>query len=138
MHLYYNLTVDFGAAVLLPGDQYGIGMTFNDGDEDSPGQKGWVGLGTHSIVFGKTPTETALFFLVEPPPMGVPGDANGDGKVDAADLNIVGGNWRMVVAGGIADGDFDENGIVDAADLNTLGGNWQFGVAAPLNDGNDN
>ena len=27
------------------------------------GQKGWGGLGAHSIVFGKTPAETALVTL---------------------------------------------------------------------------
>ena len=61
----------------------------------------------------------------------VAGDANGDGVVNAADLNVVGGNWQMEVAGGIADGDFNEDGFVDASDLNILGGNWQFGVGNP-------
>ena len=42
------------------GTQLGIGMAINDGDEDTPGQQGWVGLGAHSIVFGKTPSEVAL------------------------------------------------------------------------------
>lgn len=66
--------------------------------------------------------------------VGVPGDANGDGKVNAADLNVLGGNWQMEVANGIADGDFNEDGSVNAADLNILGGNWQFGVGeAALN-----
>ena len=58
----------------------------------------------------------------------VPGDANGDGKVDALDLNTLGVNWQQNVAGGIAEGDFDESGFVDAADLNILGTNWLFGV----------
>lgn len=64
----------------------------------------------------------------------VPGDADGDGQVDASDLNILGVNWQQEVANGIAGGDFDESGFVDAADLNILGTNWQFGVGeAPLN-----
>ena len=64
----------------------------------------------------------------------VPGDANGDGKVDAMDLNVVGLNWQMTVdPPGAANGDFDESGFVDAGDLNILALNWQFGVAAPLN-----
>jgi hypothetical protein len=58
----------------------------------------------------------------------VPGDANGDGTVDALDLNTLGVNWQQNVAGGIAEGDFDESGFVDAADLNILGTNWLFGV----------
>ena len=45
------------------GTQFGLGMAINDGDEDTPGQKGWGGLGAHSIVFGKSPEETALVTL---------------------------------------------------------------------------
>jgi hypothetical protein len=45
------------------GTQFGLGMAINDGDELTPGQKGWGGLGAHSIVFGKTPTDTALVTL---------------------------------------------------------------------------
>lgn len=62
-----------------------------------------------------------------PPP--VSGDTNGDGKVDAVDLNVVGINWQMTVdPPGPANGDFDNSGFVDASDLNILGVNWQFGV----------
>jgi hypothetical protein len=38
-------------------------MAINDGDELTPGQKGWGGLGAHAIVHGKTPSETALVTL---------------------------------------------------------------------------
>jgi len=40
-------------------------MAINDGDAGAGqnGQKGWGGLGAHSIVFGKTPQETALITL---------------------------------------------------------------------------
>jgi hypothetical protein len=62
---------------LTAGTQFGLGMAINDGDgyvnADSgtvygqgagqQGQKGWGGLGAHAIVFGKTPTETALVTL---------------------------------------------------------------------------
>lgn len=50
-------------APLTVGTQFGLGMAINDGDELTPGQKGWGGLGAHSIVFGKTPSETALITL---------------------------------------------------------------------------
>ncbi len=50
-------------APLLPGTQFGLGMAINDGDKDTPGQRGWGGLGAHAIVFGKTPGETALITL---------------------------------------------------------------------------
>ncbi len=48
---------------LTSGVQFGLGMAINDGDEQTPGQKGWGGLGAHSIVHGKTPQETALVTL---------------------------------------------------------------------------
>jgi hypothetical protein len=48
---------------LAPGVQFGLGMAINDGDEATPGQKGWGGLGAHSIVHGKTPRDTALVTL---------------------------------------------------------------------------
>ncbi|MEO8429080.1 MAG: sugar-binding protein, partial [Verrucomicrobiota bacterium] len=52
-------------APLTVGTQFGLGMAINDGDNGpgQAGQKGWGGLGAHSIVFGKTPTETALVTL---------------------------------------------------------------------------
>ncbi|MEM7385388.1 MAG: sugar-binding protein, partial [Verrucomicrobiota bacterium] len=52
---------------LTGGVQFGLGMAINDGDKDTPGQKGWGGLGAHSIVFGKSPEETALVTLADPP-----------------------------------------------------------------------
>jgi hypothetical protein len=50
-------------APLQAGTRFGLGMAINDGDELTPGQKGWGGLGAHSIVFGKTPAQTALITL---------------------------------------------------------------------------
>ena len=54
-------------AALDAGVQFGLGMAVNDGDQDTPGQKGWGGLGAHALVFGKTPSETALVTLVPEP-----------------------------------------------------------------------
>jgi hypothetical protein len=59
---------------LTNGTQFGLGMAINDGDgalvngvqygeAGQEGQKGWGGLGCHAIVFGKTPSETALVTL---------------------------------------------------------------------------
>ncbi len=53
-----------------------------------------------------------------------PGDVNGDGHTDVADLNIIGRNWRMS-GKTMADGDLTGDGNVDAADLNILAINWQ-------------
>ena len=52
-----------GLSELKGGVRFGLGMAINDGDKETPGQKGWGGLGAHAIVFGKTPSETALVTL---------------------------------------------------------------------------
>ena len=52
-----------GFDTLELGTQFGLGMAINDGDEETPGQKGWGGLGVHSIVHGKDPDQTALVTL---------------------------------------------------------------------------
>ena len=58
------------------------------------------------------------------------GDINGDGHVDAADLNIIGINWRM--SGKTKEeGDLTGDGVVDAADLNELGVFWQTWLPMP-------
>ncbi len=57
-----------GLTGLGAGTQFGLGMAINDGDQLTPGQRGWGGLGAHSIVFGKSPGETALMTLAAPPP----------------------------------------------------------------------
>ncbi len=76
----YEIKLPVGAlgltAPLTNGLQFGLGMAINDGDgyldtssgiqyghAGQEGQKGWGGLGAHSIVFGKTPSETALVTL---------------------------------------------------------------------------
>ncbi|MFM1944948.1 MAG: hypothetical protein RI897_3930 [Verrucomicrobiota bacterium] len=45
------------------GVRFGLGMAINDGDQEAPGQQGWGGLGAHALVFGKSPSETALVTL---------------------------------------------------------------------------
>jgi len=81
-----------GLAELKGGVRFGLGMAINDGDKDTPGQKGWGGLGAHAIVFGKTPSETALVTLatsndIEPgkeyyTANPTPGDITLDGELD--------------------------------------------------------
>lgn len=56
-----------GIDELTPGLQFGLGVAVNDGDETTPGQKGWGGLGPHALVFGKSPSETAQVTLVPEP-----------------------------------------------------------------------
>ena len=64
-----------GLETLAAGVQFGLGMAINDGDQDTPGQRGWGGLGAHALVFGKSPSETALITLAAPPP---PREQNND------------------------------------------------------------
>ena len=52
-----------GIENLQLGTQFGLGMAINDGDETTPGQKGWGGLGAHALVHGKSPEQTALVTL---------------------------------------------------------------------------
>ena len=40
---------------------FGLGFAINDGDPSETGQGGWSGFGPHSMVFGQSPSETALF-----------------------------------------------------------------------------
>jgi len=56
-----------GFSDLTSGLQFGLGASINDGDEATPGQKGWSGLGPHALVFGKTTSEAALITLVPEP-----------------------------------------------------------------------
>ena len=58
----------------------------------------------------------------------LPGDANLDGKVDAADLNVLAQNWQRSDGVDWEGGDFTGDGRVDAADLNVLAQNWLAGI----------
>ncbi len=60
-----------------------------------------------------------------------PGDANGDGMVNLADLQILGDNWQSTTATW-AQADFTGDGNVNLADLQILGDNWGFGVGADI------
>jgi RHS repeat-associated protein len=58
----------------------------------------------------------------------IPGDATGDGSVDAFDLNVMASHWQAPTTGTdaekFAQGDFNLDGMVDAFDLNVLAANW--------------
>ncbi len=60
-----------------------------------------------------------------------PGDANGDGMVNLADLQILGDNWQSTIATW-AEADFTGDGNVNLADLQILGDNWGYGVSSDL------
>lgn len=48
---------------LKAGKQIAFAIIANDSDEDAPGQTGWVGWGSHTIVFGKNPEEMQTLIL---------------------------------------------------------------------------
>ncbi len=60
-----------------------------------------------------------------------PGDANGDGMVNLADLQILGDNWQSTTAAW-AEADFTGDGNVNLADLQIIGDNWGFGVSSDV------
>jgi hypothetical protein len=78
-----------GLTNLAYGTQFGLGMCINDGDQATPGQRGWGGLGAHAIVFGKTPGETALVTL------GVGGTAADLIYLSAVNPSIPGFSFRV-------------------------------------------
>jgi len=45
------------------GMEIAFAIIINDSDKDAPGQKGWVGWGNHTIVFGKNPEEMKTLIL---------------------------------------------------------------------------
>jgi glucose/arabinose dehydrogenase len=55
-----------------------------------------------------------------PPP--APGDLNGDGRVDGADLGLLLAGWGT--CGTPCPGDLDANGVVNGADIGILLGSW--------------
>jgi hypothetical protein len=58
-------------------------------------------------------------------------DANGDGRVDAFDLNILAGHWQQTTGATFATGDFNGDGAVDAFDLNILSNHWMETALPP-------
>ncbi len=62
--------------------------------------------------------------------VGVPGDTNGDGRVDIVDLNNVRNNFGAV--GPNVPGDIDGDGQVGVSDLNAVRNNFGVGGAAPV------
>ena len=60
----------------------------------------------------------------------IPGDADGDGDVDAGDAAILADNWQKTGGATWQMGDFNDDQNVDDADATILAANWGVGVAA--------
>ncbi|NLE37249.1 MAG: PEP-CTERM sorting domain-containing protein, partial [Pirellulaceae bacterium] len=56
--------------------------------------------------------------------LSMPGDANRDNRVDAADARLLAANWGK--SGGWLDGDFNGDGIVNTLDASILAANWGY------------
>jgi hypothetical protein len=56
----------------------------------------------------------------------IPGDTNGDGRVDEADAKTLATHWGQ--PGGWAEGDFNNDGLINALDAAILAANWGHGV----------
>jgi hypothetical protein len=62
----------------------------------------------------------------------LPGDANGDGKVDVGDLGILAANYGMTSGATWGKGDFNNDGKVDVGDLGILAANYGSGTSSSL------
>ena len=60
----------------------------------------------------------------------IPGDADGNGRVDAADAVILAANWQTQSGATWSDGDFNYDGRVNDADATLLAANWQSSETA--------
>jgi autotransporter-associated beta strand protein len=59
----------------------------------------------------------------------IPGDADGDGDVDANDMRVISLNYGLATVNGAADGDHNGDGVVDLSDYDIAALN--FGVGVP-------
>ena len=59
----------------------------------------------------------------------IAGDANGDGKVDSADAEILAQHWLEESGATWADGDFNRDGAVNDIDVAMLAANWTGGAS---------
>jgi peptidoglycan/xylan/chitin deacetylase (PgdA/CDA1 family) len=101
------------ASVRLQVIGHGAGLTaYYDNAQLFPESTAGSGVASESTT-PKTP----------PTPTPIPGDLNGDGKVDALDLSTLLSNWNKTGATA-TQGDLNNDGTVNALDLSILLTNW--------------
>ncbi len=112
-----DVDVDFG-----PGDYVGVVFDLQDGQHF-----GWLELGLVDAQWGVIDVRRWAYETVPFRPIGIPscdGDANGDGAVDLADLNLVLDAFGATGVPAFTQGDMDGDNAVDLADLNLVLANW--------------
>ena len=119
----FNWTHDGGssAAIETTLSMDGNGRLTNDLFNLALGAQG-IGSNDGWVTFDSATVEPVVVIRV-------PGDANGDGKVDSDDAARLAANWLALDATWEM-GDFNKDGIVDDRDATLLAANWQTGVVA--------
>jgi hypothetical protein len=115
----------------VAGDLTGDGMlTAADIDLLSAMINRGTAVKTYDLDGSGTVDSADRVFLVENIMGTFMGDANLDGHVNVADLNVVGLHWQQTGDCLMwSNGNFDGNERVDAADLNVVGINWLAAIA---------
>jgi len=109
-------TVDFSENPNANALRYGVLASFSF-DSHSPPAPGTVSMGLFGPGSKGAPDQVTATLLVP----SIPGDLNGDGRVDGNDLGALLGAWD-----GDGFADLNGDGIVNGNDLGTLLGNWSF------------
>ena len=98
-------------------------------DDDVRDYEGVDGVLLESYGYDPQEFGVAMYNLSVPVVAATPGDTNGDGLVDVADLAVLSRNYDSVVSGGAPEGDFNGDTLVDVGDLGIMGANWTSGGA---------
>ncbi|MGD9127512.1 MAG: BNR-4 repeat-containing protein [Planctomycetia bacterium] len=124
-HMYAKMPID------AHDDFYAF---WADGNADAPSESCLYftdkdGTGVWKLPYDMTGDFATPELAYTPKYIGIPGDANQDGKVDASDATILAGNWQAWPATWEM-GDFNGDGKVNASDATILAGNWQYDATA--------
>ena len=103
-----NVALVSGGAIYIQGDASGITLSGNVFCENLP-----------ENIFGEGYTDSGGNADCD-----CPGDFNGSGQVDGADLTILLSSWGLLEEGEQSPADIDGNGDVNGADLTLILSNW--------------
>ena len=116
---------------ILARGSFGFGVAVNDDDFDGSRETQVMWASESADLWMRSDVFPSV--ALEPIPIGPdpwPGDVDGDGHTDVADLNIIGTNWNT--SGKTKEqGDLTGDGNVNAADLNELALAWQTWAPMP-------